>query len=74
MPFANNYNRNIHNKLNQIYRNHIDNEDSINDNTMRDKHVIAGELEHLTATGNRLQGGSHEEATLGDMGYEKNKK
>ena len=73
MPFANNYNRNIHNKLNQIYKNHIDNEDSINDNTMKDKHVIAGELEHLTSTNKNLQGGNHEEATLGDMGYEKTK-
>jgi len=73
MPFANNYNRNIHNKLNQIYKNHIDNEDSINDNTMKDKHVIAGELEHLTSTNKNLQGGNHEEATLRDMGYEKTK-
>ena len=40
---------------------------------MKDKHVIAGELEHLTTTGNNLQGGSHEEATLRDMGYEKTK-
>ena len=73
MPFANHYNRNIHNKLNQIYKNHIDNEDSINDNTMKDKHVIAGELEHLTSTNKNLQGGNHEEATLRDMGYEKTK-
>jgi hypothetical protein len=73
MPYRNSYNSNIHNKLNQLYRKHIDNEDSINDNTMKDKHVIAGELEHLTTTGNNLQGGNHEEATLRDMGYEKTK-
>ena len=40
---------------------------------MKDKHVIAGELEHLTSTNKNLQGGNHEEATLGDMGYEKTK-
>jgi len=40
---------------------------------MKDKHVIAGELEHLTSTNKNLQGGNHEEATLRDMGYEKTK-
>ena len=41
---------------------------------MKDKHVIAGELEHLTSTNKNLQGGNHEDATLGDMGYEKKNK
>ena len=71
MPFKTEYAKNINNQLNQLYRKHIDNEDKINDNERKDKHEIVGELEHLTTTKKQLHGGSHEDTTLHDLGYEK---
>ena len=71
MPYSTQYAKSINNQLNQLYRKHIDNEDKINDNVRKDKHEIVGELEHLTTTKKQLHGGSHEDTTLHDLGYEK---
>ena len=71
MPYNTNYAKSINNQLNQLYRKHIDNEDKINDNERKDKHEIVGELEHLTTAKKQLHGGSHEDTTLHDLGYEK---
>ena len=38
---------------------------------MHQKHEIVGELEHLTTTKKQLHGGSHEDTTLHDLGFEK---
>ena len=71
MPYNTNYAKSINNQLNQLYRKHIDNEDKINDNERKDKHEVVGELEHLATTKKQLHGGSHEDTTLHDLGYEK---
>jgi len=60
--------------MNKIYKNHIDNEDRINDNEMKDKREILGELEHSAKDNKTLHGGGdHVDATLHDIGYEKTK-
>ena len=71
MPYSTQYAKSINNQLNQLYRKHIDNEDKINDNVRKDQHEIVGQLEHLTTTKQQLHGGSHEDTTLHDLGYEK---
>ena len=73
MPFNTIYSHNINNRLNRILKNHIDNEDRINDNEMKDKHEILGELEHAAKDKKTLHGGDHVDATLHDIGYEKTK-
>jgi hypothetical protein len=73
MPFNTIYSHNINNRLNRIYKNHIDNEDRINDNEMKDKREILGELEHSAKDKKTLHGGDHVDATLHDIGYEKTK-
>jgi hypothetical protein len=73
MPFNTSYSHNINNRLNKIYKNHIDNEHRINDNEMKDKHQILGELEHAAKDKKTLHGGDHVDATLHDLGYEKTK-
>ena len=74
MPFNTSYSHNINNRLNKIYKNHIDNEDRINDNEMKDKREILGELEHSAKDNKTLHGGGdHVDATLHDIGYEKTK-
>ena len=75
MPYMNEYNLNVSNRLNTIYLNHIRNEDQINDNFHQPQHNdIVGEHEHVATLHENpdiVGGNAHEMQTLHDLGYEK---
>ena len=77
MPYKNNYNQRVSNRLNTIYLNHIRKEDQSNDNYYEPTNYdIVGQYEHaatLAENPDIVGGNAHEMTTLHDLGYEKTK-
>ena len=77
MPYKNNYNQNVSNRLNTIYLNHIRKEDQSNDDYYQpNSYDIVGQQEHaatLAENPDTVGGNAHEMTTLHDLGYEKTK-
>jgi len=77
MPYRNEVNQNVSNRLNTIYLNHIRKEDQMNDNYYQPgNYDIVGQQEHtatLAENPDIVGGSAHEMTTLHDLGYEKTK-
>ena len=70
MPYDNQYNRAIAQKVSQLNEAHINNENAINDN-VQPNDPVTSQVESMTLKHPDIVGGNgYAAATLGDMGFE----
>ena len=69
MPYNNAYNQGIKQKMQNLYANHVNHENAMNDNTVQND--VMGPLEGMALRHEEVQGGNGTgAATLQDLGYE----